>query len=337
MNNILVVNVNWLGDVIFSSPVFRALKEAYPQARIICLAVPRVKEILESIPFIDEIIIYDEKGKHASLTAKLGLIYYLRKKSFDIAFLLHRSLTRALFVFLAGIPRRVGYDTKGRGFFLTHKVKPLAGEAHRSDHYLHVIESYGISVRDRRTQLNVTSQSKEEVSGMLTAENVRPEDEIVVINPGGNWDLKRWPVENFAKLVDHLMNEGRWKVVIAGAPQDVPLFETIISHSKDKPINLTGKTTLKQLMALMQRARLVISADSGPLHLASSVGTDVIGIFGPTRPEITGPRGSGRGAILQHDVGCNRKACYHLKCPDNICMKSISVEDVLTKFNKIIE
>jgi len=74
MNNILVVNVNWLGDVIFSSPVFRALKEAYPQARIICLAVPRVKEILESIPFIDEIIIYDEKGKHASLTAKLGLI-----------------------------------------------------------------------------------------------------------------------------------------------------------------------------------------------------------------------------------------------------------------------
>src|SRR3989338_3603140 len=207
MKNILVFNVNWLGDVIFSSPVFRALKEAYPQARIICLAVPRVKEILESIPFIDEIIIYDEKGQHASLTAKLGLIYSLRKKKIDIAFLLHRSLTRALFVFLAGIPRRVGYDTKGRGFFLTHKVKPLAGEAHRSDHYLHVIESYGISVRDRRTQLNVTSQSKEEVAGMLTAENVRPEDEIVVINPGGNWDLKRWPVENFAKLADHLMNE----------------------------------------------------------------------------------------------------------------------------------
>src|SRR3989338_11661837 len=110
MKRILVVNVNWVGDVIFSSPVFKALKKAYPDARISCLAVPRVKGILESIPYVDDIIEYDEKGKHRTPLGKLGLILRLRLRHFDGAFLLHRSLTRALFVFFAGISVRVGYD-----------------------------------------------------------------------------------------------------------------------------------------------------------------------------------------------------------------------------------
>ena len=105
MNKILVVNVNWLGDVIFSSPIFKALKTAYPQAKISCLTVPRVREILESIPGIDEIIVYDEQGVHRNPLAKLRLIRELSQKHFDAAFLLHRSLTRALFVFLRGSRR----------------------------------------------------------------------------------------------------------------------------------------------------------------------------------------------------------------------------------------
>src|SRR5262245_47517489 len=135
MQNILVVNVNWLGDVIFSSPVFKAIKENYPKAHVACLAVPRVKEILESIPGIDEIIIYDEKGVHRNPLAKLSLINSLRRRNFDIAFLLHGSLTRALIVYLAKIPQRVGYATKGRGRFLTHQVEPLSNEPHRCDYY----------------------------------------------------------------------------------------------------------------------------------------------------------------------------------------------------------
>ena len=115
MKKILVINANWVGDVVFSAPLFRALKEAYPQAHVSCLAVPRVKEVLESIPDLDEMIIYDERGKHRSPLAKIQLILELKHQRFDIAFLLHRSLTRALLVFLAGIPQRVGYDTKGRG------------------------------------------------------------------------------------------------------------------------------------------------------------------------------------------------------------------------------
>lgn len=328
MKNILVVNVNWLGDVIFSSPIFKALKEKYPQARLSCLAVPRVKEILESIPYIDEVIIFDEEGKHSNPLGKWQLIAALHKKQFDIVFLLHRSWTRAFMMFLAGIPQRVGYDTKERGIFLTQKVEAKPEPLHRSDYYLNVIKSYGVEVKDQKTFLKVSNESLQEVEQILKSKGVEPKDPIVVIHPGGNWDLKRWPKKNFALLVEKLMAESKAKVVITGGEGDRQSVEDMLKFVRIKPIVLTGEINLKQLMALMKRANVVVSSDSGPLHLATSVGASAIGLFGPTRLEITGPRGIGKAIILQHDVGCNRRACYFLECPDNICMQSISVEEV---------
>ena len=329
VENILVVNVNWIGDVIFSSPVFKALKETYPHARICCLAVPRVYEVLESVPFVDEIIVYDEKGRHWGFFAKIKLVLSLRRHRFDGAFLLHRSWTRAFLVWLAGIPRRVGYDAKNRGKLLTHEVEPLEGPIHRCDYYLNVIESFGIAVADRQTRLKVVPEAEKSMKEMLESEGVREDDYVVVINPGGNWDLKRWPPKNFLSLINSLCAFRGVRVVISGAPKDSELFKENIHAEIGPVIHLAGKTNLKQMIALMKRADLVISADSGPLHIANSLGTEVIALFGPTRPEITGPRGPGRVHILQHDVGCNREACYHLTCPDNVCMQSIMAAEVL--------
>ncbi len=325
---ILVVNVNWVGDVIFSLPVFKALKAAFPGAHVACLAAPRVKEILESSSFVDEIIVYDEKGKHDTLFAKLNLIFELKKKNFEVAFLLHRTLTRALFMFLAGIPERVGYDEKGRGFFLTHIVKPFSG-GHRSDYYLNVIESFGIKVEDRTCDIRVDKAAEEKIKTLLSKYEISDQDFLVVLHPGGNWDLKRWPKENFSLLANRLIKEKNAKVVIVGGPDDTALAQEILGLTESKPVILTGQTNLKELMALMKRAELVVSADSGPLHIASGVGTKTIGLFGPTRPEVTGPRGKGKSIILQHDVVCNRAPCYNLTCPNNMCMQSITVDDVL--------
>ena len=335
MNKILVVNVNWMGDVIFSSPVFRALKETYPGASVTCLAVPRVKEILESIDGIDEIIIYDDRGRHRHPLAKWGLINEIRKRKFDTAFLLHRSLTRALLVFLSGIPRRVGYGTKAGGIFLTDNVKLLSPPVHRSDEYCRVIETLGVKVHDRTTVLKVHAASRKEVEEILRSQGIKDEDPFIVVHPGANWDLKRWPAENFACLINELTIKLSWKVVVAGSKEDGPLVQKIIQNLKSPPVILTGRTNLKQLIALMERARIVISADSGPLHLAGSVGTSAVALFGPTRPEITGPRGRGRMVILKQDVGCNRQACYHLQCPDNICMQALTVESVLDAIEQI--
>ncbi len=334
MQHILVVNMNWLGDVIFSVPIFKALKEKYPQSKVSCLAVPRVKEILECIEGVDEIIVYEEEGRHKSFWGKLSLIAQLRRGRFDAAFLLHRSLTRALLVYGAGIKQRIGYDTKGRSPFLTRAIAEPKEKLHRSDYYLKVIEDFGVTVNDRRCVLKVDAQAKSKVEGILKKEGLLDQP-LMVIHPSGNWDLKRWPMRNFSVLIQRVMEQGKWKVVLTGSADDQKLVNTIVKDLPLKPVILTGTLSLKELMALMQQAALVISGDSGPIHLASGVGTRVIGLFGPTRPELTGPRGVGTGQILQHDVGCNREACYHLKCPSNLCMQAITIEDVLNAVGKI--
>ncbi len=310
INNILVVNVNWLGDVVFSSPIFRALKKAYPKSHITCLAPSRVKDVLESIPDVDEIILFDEKGHHKSIFSKIKLIFNLRKREFDIAFLLHRSLTRTLLVYLAGIPQRVGYSTKGRGKYLTHKVDNVEfpNSMHRSDYYLNIIESYGIEINDRSTYLKAFEKAIDEINNMLRSKNLTSRDFLVVVNPGGNWDLKRWKVERFSLLIDRLVKECNAKVILTGAMKDVSLSKKITSQVESSLINLTGKLSLKQLIALFEKIDVVISADSGPIHLASSIGAHVVGIFGPTKIEITGPRGKGKLDLLKYDVGCNREA-----------------------------
>ena len=335
MKNILVVNVNWLGDVIFSSPAFKALKEKYPESHITCLGVPRVVEVLKHIDGIDSVIVYEEKGCHSSFLGKLKLIGQLRKKRFDVVFLFHRSLTRALLVFMAGIPIRVGYDAKKRGIFLTHKAKPLDGIVHRSDFYLNVIESFGVEVKDRNYCLKVFDDDVKFLSQILKDNEIKDSDFVIVVNTGGNWDLKQWPEENFSLLIDQMIKEFRSRIFVTGALKDLKRVERIISNRRGDVINLVGKTSLSQLMGVMQRADVVISADSGPLHVASSIGSKTIGLFGPTSPQVTGQRGKSNNQVIFNDVGCNKNPCYRLTCYDNICMKSITGRDVVEKIREI--
>lgn len=331
MKNILVVNVNWLGDVVFSTPVFRALKENNKNAKITCLAVPRVVELLECVEHVDDIIVYDEKGKHWSPWSKLLLIHHLKKRKFDAVYLLHGSKTRAILTALAGIPKRIGYVSNRRSKYLTRAVELPSLDIHRSDYYLNIIESDQQRVRDRSTHLQVSEQSVKEVKELLSKYSIDQNDYCVVLNPGGNWDLKRWPIENYKKLLTMILDEENVKVLLTGSSKDQELNQNIASHS-ERVFNVAGKTSIKQLIALLQRADVMISGDSGPSHIANSVGTPVIALFGPTRPEITGQRGNGPVTTLQYNVGCNLSACYHLNCTDNICMRAITVEKVFSAY-----
>ncbi len=335
MKNLLVVNVNWLGDVIFSLPVFKALKTAYPGCRVSCLAPLRVKEVLEMSQYVDEAIVFDERGSHRSLWAKIKVVRSLRDKKFDIAFLLHRSWTRALLIFLAGIPVMVGYDTKKRGCLLTHKFPSADKRIHRADQYLRVLESFGIKIEDRRSQIHIGDEMLVWADQFLRQRGISRNDRWIMLHCSGNWDLKRWPKEYFVQLITRLYREFSVKVVLPGSSEDSHFIQEIALQSGCNPVVLAGKTGIKELAALMKRSFVVISSDSGPLHLASAVGARVIGLFGPTRPEITGARGSEIFSILQKDVGCNREPCYYLECPNNVCMQSITVEDVVNEIKRI--
>ncbi len=333
MRNIVVISVNWIGDVVFSTPVYRALKTAYPGVRLTALAVPRVKEVLELCPDVDEVVVYNEARQGGGLVPMLSAAGALRRRHFDAAFILRRSLSRSWITRLAGIPVRVGFGARGWGGLLTHTADDTGLDViHRSDAYLRVVEAFGIKVAERSSRLAVGRDTCERVAALLRGHGLKGDERIVVMHTGGNWGLKQWPASRFAALTARLTQELGLKVVLSGAWSDVERVRAIALESGVAPLVLAGETGLKELAALFKRAYMVVSADSGPLHVASAVGANVVGLFGPTTPEITGPRGQGRIRVLTRDTRCNRAPCYYLECPDNRCMKALTVDDVLQTF-----
>ncbi|MFH0772569.1 MAG: lipopolysaccharide heptosyltransferase II [Candidatus Omnitrophota bacterium] len=350
MDRILIVNVNWIGDVLFSTPAIRALRECYPKAHIACVVVPRCKEILELSPHLDELIIYDEKAG-GGLVAKMRMIASLRARHFDAVFLFHRSLTRTLMVALAGIRERIGDYNPKRGFLLTTKVNLQEAGAHKVEQFLNIVNpvrepcfSNGVKSKcdlpsSNNMELFIGKDDELFAEEFLASRGIKDSDALIVLNPGGNWNLKRWPAENFASLGDKLSELFDARILITGADKDAELAAFIAGLMKHKPIISCGKTTLRQLAALLKRANLVISNDSGPMHIAVSQGAKTIAIFGPTDPKATGPYGDGKYVVIHKKPRAKkcRVPCYNLRCEDNACIKAVSVEDVIREAKILLE
>jgi lipopolysaccharide heptosyltransferase II len=329
---ILIFNVNWLGDVLFSTAAIRNIRYNFPDSFIACVIPSRCYYILEGNPHLDEIIIYDEKDRHKSSLSKLSFVRTLKEKKFDKVFLLHRSFSRALICRLAGVPERIGYHTKKRGFLLTHKIKaPNPKAMHRIDYYLYLLEKAGLKIEDRYPEFFIEDEAFKYVEDFLKKNTVKENDFLVAINPGGNWFPKRWPQDYWASLADRLTEELGAKVMITGSYSDISLAKDIQASMKTKPIIACGAFNLKQFGALCKRLDAFITADTGPLHIANTVGAkNIFAIFGPTSSLITGPYPSKNVFILQKDVNC-KIPCYEVKCKDNRCMKAITPHEVIEK------
>lgn len=333
---ILIINVNWIGDVLFTTPFIKSVKEAYPDSHIACLLHPRCLGMLEGNPRLDEIIIYDEEGEHKSIIGKLKLIKILRNKKFDKAFILHRSFTKALLAYLAGIEERIGYPTKNRGWLLTKNAEEPIDEMHKVEYFLNLARADDIVPADRSYEFFIKDADRDYIKNFLAEHGVRENGLLAVLCPGGNWDPKRWPGENFAKLADMLIEKKGASVVISGALKEMKLAEEIKAMMKGRAIIASGKTTLKQLGALLERADIVIANDTGSMHIAVSMKTRVIALFGPTSPKITGPYGKGDYKVISGYSGCE-VPCYDMTCKSNRCMASISAEDVFAAAEKMLE
>ena len=327
---ILIFNVNWLGDVLFSTAAIRNIRRNFPDSFIACAIPSRCYQILKGNPHLDEIIIFDEKDRHKGIMAKLDFIKLLKSRGFDTVFLLHRSFSRALLCRLADIPERIGHHTKKRGFLLTKKIKPLRRDAvHRIDYYLHVLEKAGLRIEDRYLEFFFSEEDAGAVEEFLRKNGIKKFDFLVALNPGGNWMPKRWPKEFWAELADKVIAEMGAKVIITGSVSDVTLVNEIKSLMHQKPVLACGTLSIKQLGALCKRLDVFVTADTGPLHIANAVAAKkTIALFGPTSPEITGPYPLKNVVILQKDVGC-KIPCYTVDCKDNRCIKAITPEDVL--------
>lgn len=329
---ILIFNVNWLGDVLFSTATLRNIRRNFPDSFIACIVPGRCYPILKNNPHLDEIIIFDEKERQKSILAKLKFIRFLKKKKFDAVFLFHRSFSRALICWLAGIPERLGYYTKKRSLLLTKKIMPPSKDTlHRIDYYMNIIQKAGLRAEDRYPEFFISDKDSQFVEDFLNRHSIKRDDFLVGINPAGNWLPKRWPKEYWVRLADKLIRDFAAKVIITGSISDIALAQEIKKLMREKPIVACGVFNLKQLGALCKRLNLFITGDTGPLHIANSMGTKkIIALFGPTSPEITGPYPLKNIVILQKKVGC-KIPCYIVNCKDNHCMKAIAVEEVIEK------
>ncbi|MFH1395571.1 MAG: lipopolysaccharide heptosyltransferase II [Candidatus Omnitrophota bacterium] len=324
---ILIFELNWLGDILFSFPFIKAVREAFPNAYIACAVVPRYAELLKNNTCVDEIYELSDDNGVLSFWEKLKFIFLLRKEKFDTCFLMKPSKNKTLIAACAGIKRRIGF--KGKKSFLTEEVNLPEKEMHKTAQILFLAKTIGIESADEKYEYCVNAEDLKRVNKLI---NVNAEDKhvLIAINPGGNWNAKRWPAENFVLLAKKILSQfNNIGIVITGAKKDRMFTEKMTDEIGDKRcFNLAGLTNLSELAALFSKCDLVVSSDSGPLHLASAVGTVTIGIFGPTSHEITGPMGIGKSIIIREDINC-KIPCYEEQCTkDYICMKKVTVDKV---------
>ena len=337
MKKILIVSVNWIGDVLFTTPFIRAVREAKPDSHIACLVHPRCAEMLDPNPRIDELILYDEEGIHRSLAGKIRLVSELKNRAFDTVFILHRSFTKALITYLAGIKERIGYATKHRSWLLTLAVEEPPANTHKVEYFLGLARSAGIELKGPPSyEFQAQDQDRKFAASLLRGHGVDEADRVVILCPGGNWDPKRWPKENFASLGDMLAGKPGLKIVISGAAKDAGLADSIAKMMRVKPVITCGATSLASLAALFEKASLVIANDTGPMHLAVAAGAPTIALFGPTSPAITGPYGEGNYRVISKHESCDIP-CYDFSCKDNKCMRAIGVDEVFREAEDVLK
>jgi ADP-heptose:LPS heptosyltransferase len=313
IKNILVVRNDRFGEFLLNIPAFRALKETFIHARLIALIDPYTRELAASLPFIDEIIEWT-KGKH-SLLAKLRLIKLLKRKNIDMAVMFNPSKELNIVTRLAGIPIRVGYDRKW-GFLLTHKIKDKKhlGEKHEIEYNLELVSLVGAKTEDKGLSISVDDNI---INDLLQDAGIRGYDNLIAIHPWTSDPVKQWPLEYFYRLAQRLIRELNLSVLIIGGKDELDKDLYFRNNLRDNLINMTGRMALKQLAALLKKCRLLISGDSGPVHLACAVNIPVIAIFRSDIPAKCvrrwGPWGEGHMVIEKNNLS------------------DISVDEVFTK------
>lgn len=275
INRILAVRNDRFGEFLLNIPALRALKESYASSELFLVVDPYVEELAKCIDFVDEVIIWPNKKRTFSEILKFSK--ELKDKKFDACVILNPSKEFNIISFLAGIPIRVGYARK-LGFLLTHKMedKKYLGTKHEVEYNLELVRLIGAETQDKGLTLKVDEHIINELLGNF---NLQGFTGLVAIHPWTSDPVKQWAVSNFRELAKRIIKELNRKVVIIGGKEELNNSIELFHNFDNNLVNITGKTTLKQLAAFLKKCKLLISCDSGPVHLACCVGTPVIAIF----------------------------------------------------------
>ncbi|MCD7878555.1 MAG: lipopolysaccharide heptosyltransferase II [Candidatus Gastranaerophilales bacterium] len=331
---ILVVRYRFIGDMILTIPFLRNLRYAFPNAQIDMLVSPNSAEVIENCPYVNNFIYFDttRKHKYENINQKKKTFWdyvkLLRKEKYDKTYILKRSLSSALLCYFSGIKERIGFNTEGRGFLLTKKVN-YDKNKHESLCFLDVLKSDGINPKDTYLENWIKEENTEKVKFLFKKYNISPNYKTAAINITATNEGKMWSINNFIQIIEYLSNEKKIQVIFIGAPRDKEVYNNLKYSKKPiiPPVNLCEELTLQDSLALLKQVDCMIGNDSGNLHMASSVGTKVIGIYGPMPFEKWRALGE-NNILLKADLPCmpcglkkkcpNNKACLNLITPQQV-------------------
>ena len=346
IRKILIRGTNWVGDAVMSIPAMREIRRIFHGSHITLLVRPWVKDVYSAVEFVDRVLEYDKQGAHAGWRGLRRLAAQLKREQFDLAILLQNAFEAAFLAWSAHIPVRLGYARDARSIFLTHacRIDPQLSKLHQAYYYLGILSDAGLIEKHLwklpdyplRIQVGVRDEDRRAAREILHAQGVDTRQLVIGLNPGAYYGgAKRWLSDRYAGVADELAEKYQARIIIFGAPGERRIAEDIAEKMKGKPVILAGQTTLGQLMGLLKECRLLITNDSGPMHLAAALDVPQLAIFGSTSEIATGPLSS-QAEVIKHPVGCN--PCFLRECPiDFRCMTLITVERVLGSAIKKLE
>lgn len=329
VTRILVVKLRAIGDVVLSTAILPGLRAAYPHAQIDFLSELPGREILEGNPFINAALSFNGREESG-----FSLIRRIRSRKYDMIIDLFGNPRSAIVTLLSGAKRRVGYRFGWRQYCYNTVVEPRGGEVHNSDFNLDALRALNIPIVDKTITIPLTLDAEKSADEFFREHGLR-ESFVVAMNPGGGWYTKRWPAERYAALGDALQREFNARILLTWGPGEESLIETISGRMEIKPERIPP-VGLIGLAAMLKRCSAMVTNDSGPMHIAASMGTPIVAIFGPTRPELQGPVNERNMIIRKDDLDC--LGCNLTKCPiGNPCMQGLTVEQVLDGFRALVK
>lgn len=343
---ILVRGVNWIGDAVMSLPAVRVIRSAFPDSDIHMMVKKWVEPIFTGDPNIDGVIEY--RKEYEGVTGKLTASRLLRSARYDSAILLQNAFDAAILSYLAGIPERAGYSRDARGFLLTDPVTVTneTRRLHNTLYYLNLMRELGLDAAYRHPWVYMGSDERASSESWLGALR-RP---VVLLNPGATYgSAKRWPPEHFSSLAGKVIRELNGSVVLTGSESERPVAGEILRGigrgllTDETTLDISGRTSLKELISIISGVDIVVTNDSGPMHLAYAVGTPLVALFGSTDPVLSGPPSfvkpgeygfmsdiefGVRDIVLRREVDCG--PCFERECRkgDVGCLRGISPDEV---------
>jgi heptosyltransferase-1 len=339
---ILIVKLSAIGDIIHTLPAVAALRRTYPEAWLAWMVERAGASLLRGNPDLDELITVDTHAWRANWWMGLRHAWYvtrhLRRASFDLCIDFQGLLKSALFTYLSGAPRRLGFPRQmcrePLSVVFTNLHGPIVDpNSHVVDQLVELLQPVGVATTERRFTIPLTEADEHFAERVWRELGLRSDVPVVVLYPGAAWETKRWGELNFARLNDALIRRFQVRTLLTWGPGEEPLIQRVVRATAYTPA-IAPATTLLQLAALIARGKAFVGGDTGPLHLAAAVGTPTVALFGPSNPRRNGPYGLGH-VVLHRTLPCSN--CYQRTCNHWECLPGIEVDTVVNAVGNLLE